>query len=176
MNMAVLVRPPVYRPGALPRSCSKEDGQPKVVYLHRKAARRAARLIRPDRPGIQAYRCRHADHYHVGHRRTWREEMPLAPAQAVAIRRLAAAGEPHEAIARAYSIPVDLVVAIAERRVFPRATDGPMRCARCRKVDGTVSQTITLDGTRWPPTCSDCSAKASRIRAAERVELGQVDA
>lgn len=176
MSMAVPVRPPVIRPGMLPRSCSKEDGTPKVVYLHRKAARRAARLIRPDRPGIQAYRCRYGEHFHVGHRRVWREEMPLAPAQAVAIRRLAAAGETHTAIAEAYSVPVELVDAIAERRVFPRPADGLLRCARCGRSDQTVSQTITIDGTQWPPTCSECAGKAARIRAAERVENGQVTA
>lgn len=176
MNMAVPVRPPVHRPGALPRSCSRGDGTPKVIYLHRKTARRAARLVRPDRPGIQAYRCRYGEHYHLGHVRAWRDEMPLDPSQAIAIRRLSAHGEDHATIASAYGVSVRLVSAIVDGRAFPRVTDGPMRCARCRRVDATVSQTITIDGHRWPPTCADCSAKATRIRAVERVEQGQVQA
>lgn len=78
MTMAIEVRPPVIRPGSLPRSCSREDGTPKVSYFHRKAARRAARLVRPDRPGIQAYRCRYGEHYHLGKRH---QELPLVCAR-----------------------------------------------------------------------------------------------
>lgn len=78
MSMAIEVNPPVYRPGSLPRSCSKEDGTPKAIYMHRKQARKAARLLRPDRPGLQAYRCRYFEHYHLGHQKAPR---PLACAR-----------------------------------------------------------------------------------------------
>lgn len=268
--MAIEVRPPVVRPGAMPRSCSREDGTPKVVYLHRKAARRAARLVRPDRPGIQAYRCRYGEHYHLGKRhhadglepvwfwekvdrsrgpaacwlwmgaisktggygvirgRTYsggahrfalehRLGRSLAPgmvarhrcdnppccnpdhlaegtvsdnaldaftaghnvppraklvaAQAVAIRRLLESGEDRHAIAAAFGVSRSTVNDIAAGRSWSHA-DLPLTCARCGRSDQTVSQTLTLSGVPWPPTCSECAAKASRIRAVERVETG----
>jgi hypothetical protein len=46
-----------------------------------------------------------------------------------------------------------------------RHVHGQMTCARCGVTDGTVAQTITASGERWPATCSACASKVARLSA-----------
>ena len=46
-----------------------------------------------------------------------------------------------------------------------RHVHGLLTCARCGITDGTVAQTITASGSRWPATCSACAAKIARVSA-----------
>lgn len=61
--MVMAVDLSLVRRDTLPRSCARADGTPKVEYVTRDEARRAARLTRRD---LQAYRCPYGEHYHVG--------------------------------------------------------------------------------------------------------------
>lgn len=62
--MAIEVRVP--RADQLPRSCRRADGNAKVLYPTRDAARAVVRRYRAGVKGLHAYFCERCQGYHVG--------------------------------------------------------------------------------------------------------------